>query len=85
MYQVNQYDNNITYISYISYNTGLIISWIPSLDNVPIVSHQSPLGVTFCDVIFAIGCYLIYSKLCVLFTNMYILYIKLKHNISAIE
>ena len=65
MYQVNQNDNNITFISHISYNTGPIVSWTLTLDNASIVSHQSALGVTCCDVIFAIGCYLVYSKLCV--------------------
>ena len=65
MYQVNQLDKYITYISHISYGTGPIVGRAPSLDSAPIVSHQSALGVTFCDVIFAINCHWAYSKLCV--------------------
>ena len=65
MYQVNQLDNYITYISHISYDTGPIADRTPSLDSAPIVSHQLALGVTFNDVIFAISCHWAYTKLCV--------------------
>ena len=65
MYHVNQLDNYITYISHISYDTGPIVGRTPSLDNAPTVSHQSALGVSFSDVIFAISCQWAYSKLCV--------------------
>ena len=73
MYQVNQLDNFITYISHISYDTGPIVGRAPSLDNAPIVSHQSALGVTFSDAIFAISCHWAYSKLCV-FLNFSVVY-----------
>ena len=65
MYQVNQLDDYITYILHISCDTGPIVGRTPSLDNAPIVSHQSALDVIFSDVIFAKSCHWAYSKLCV--------------------